>query len=194
MIQSMVRRPICLVIMASFLHPDSPAFALGLEGRQAPIGAGPTSSTWPGMPPPSGCLPSPLKGHFRGSPQLWAEGIVLECACPQSLSSSVLLLALVSTVDSHTHRSPGEWWRASLFAGQLTPPWELAFGFPGLPPPISAADVLKFSLLLGQYTPIASEEDLPFGRWLLMNGVTDPREWYCMMWLYWHHVRRGHWI
>ena len=73
------------------------------------------------------------------------------------------------------------WW----FAGPMASTW------PGLPPPLTPEDVRRFVALMTSYELVAADRrSITFGEWLWLNGVTEPREWYCMMWLYWNHVRR----
>lgn len=67
----------------------------------------------------------------------------------------------------------------------------VASTWPGLPPPISGPVLEKFSRLLASYAMLSGWRDMSFGEWLFINGVTDPREWHCMMWLYWRQVSRG---
>lgn len=80
-----------------------------------------------------------------------------------------------------TH-GPAPPWRA--------PRWELSGGFPGLPPPVSPDLIWKFGRLMAGYNALDVASRCSFAQWLALNGVSDPREWYCMMWLYWQYVNR----
>jgi hypothetical protein len=69
--------------------------------------------------------------------------------------------------------------------------WDLAFGYPGSPPPATQAAVQKFFFLLAAYQALDADTPMSFFQWILVNGVTDPREQICLLWLYWNFINRA---
>lgn len=69
--------------------------------------------------------------------------------------------------------------------------WELAFGYPGSPPPLTPAMVQKFFVLLAAYQALEADTPISFAQWIIANGVTDPREQICLLWLYWNFTNRA---
>jgi hypothetical protein len=72
-----------------------------------------------------------------------------------------------------------------------TPVWQLAHGWPGLPPPITPAVLAKFIELLASYRLTSHDTPISFAQWIALNGVTDPRECACLLWLYWQSMHRA---
>jgi carbon starvation protein CstA len=61
----------------------------------------------------------------------------------------------------------------------------VAIGTQGPPPPITA-DVLHLFLdLAASYEAVGSNIPVSFGEWIVMNGITDLRTQWCLMWRWW---------
>jgi hypothetical protein len=85
--------------------------------------------------------------------------------------------------DSHAWGNEG--WRDGSRRG-----WELAVGMPGLPPPITPAILQQFAQMLRSYHALPDDGTLTFHQRIVLNGVTDPRQQVCLLWLYWQYTSR----
>ncbi|MFO0873022.1 MAG: hypothetical protein U0575_03505 [Phycisphaerales bacterium] len=56
----------------------------------------------------------------------------------------------------------------------------------GPPPPITPQTWRLFVTLASTYEKIGSNIPVSFAEWIVMNGITDPREQWCLMWLWWN--------
>ncbi|MFO0873023.1 MAG: hypothetical protein U0575_03515 [Phycisphaerales bacterium] len=56
----------------------------------------------------------------------------------------------------------------------------------GPPPPITPQTWRLFVTLVSTYEKIGSNIPVSFAEWIVMNGITDPREQWCLMWLWWN--------
>lgn len=68
-------------------------------------------------------------------------------------------------------------------------PWLLTYTDQGPPPPVTPALWAKFMRLVTAYEAQNAGENgdnpVSFAVWIVMNGVTDPMEQWCLMWLWW---------
>lgn len=62
----------------------------------------------------------------------------------------------------------------------------VAIGTQGPPPPITPAVLHLFMDLVVSYEAIGSNIPVNFGEWIVMNGITDLRTQWCLMWLWWN--------
>lgn len=62
--------------------------------------------------------------------------------------------------------------------------WPVAIGDYGLPPPASSLLLRKFHHLVALYEAAGGESMYPFAQWLMLNGITNPHELSCLMWLW----------
>lgn len=78
------------------------------------------------------------------------------------------------------------------FSGQM--PW--AHGIQTLPPPLTPSLFRTFQFLLAGYevgyAALGPDAAITFGQWLVLNGITDPREFSCLMWLWSSHCASRH--
>jgi len=82
---------------------------------------------------------------------------------------------------------PRLWLRA---ASQFA--WPQIGSAQGPPPPITPALFRKFQFLLAGYQAVGADTEFTFAEWLVLNGITDPREFTGLMWLWWSHGANRH--
>lgn len=68
--------------------------------------------------------------------------------------------------------------------------WHVTYTDQGPPPPGALTPLMmaKFMRLLDTYRSHGAAGSFSFAQWLAMNGVSDEREFWCLMWLWsvWH--------
>jgi len=62
----------------------------------------------------------------------------------------------------------------------------VAIGDQGPPPPITPAMYRVFVELLASYEAFGANIPVSFGEWIVMNGITDLRTQWSLMWLWWN--------
>lgn len=114
----------------------------------------------------------------------------------QKPSGAVALVVLAACVAHATEGSAigdagrgARLWRSPA-AGWSLPPWDVAGGYPGLPPSIAPAILQQFALLLSTYHALTDDSTLTFHQWIVLNSVTDPRQQMCLLWLYSQYTSR----
>jgi hypothetical protein len=122
-----------------------------------------------------------MQGHLSLFRVLKASTWVISVGLAVGLSSSA------GARSDGRDRHIAHWWRAaSSVAG-----WELIHGYPVPIPPVVTPELLRrFHVLWSVYQAVAMHTPISFAEWIAMNGVTDPRECACLMWLYWQGVNR----
>jgi len=111
---------------------------------------------------------------------LWAAGF-LAAHCAAFLPTGV------ASAQGNKWNAHFVSWTAFASTGEL---WPLAATWPGMPPPLTPAMLQKFSALLATFQALGEDSSITFPQWILMNGVVDPREQICLMWLYWQYMNR----